>query len=301
MKLPAWTRPEHPIARREDARWRRSTRKWSWLGFIVLGAPCACSALCTLSSLPTTLLAGVTWQEALAALGWVVFVAMWVTTGLWGWILGTFVSLASATLIASEREARNWSLLRLTPLSIRETLAAKLWALARLVMWPTAAVLGIESLGISLGIIGALAVVGLAWRTDPAALGSAASLLIAAAIVGLWPLAIVYVVVAGLINLAYNASIGLLSSALARTTGAAVGLSFVVSFGIAVFVLLPIQQMVLIVVQVLGGLLSLTTQSVAAFAGLTIAASLLLPIGLQAAVAVVTIYVAVTQAERIVE
>lgn len=300
LKLPAWARPDHPVARREETRWRRLLKKWAWLWIIVVGGPCACSALCTLSSLPSVGYQGVPWQQSMAVVGWIGFMAIWITVGLWSWILATFVSVAAATVIASEREARSWSLLRLTPMTIREALAAKLTALLRIIAWPAAGILGIEVLGTGLAAAAGLFFV-LVLLPINAPLDRTTQILSAAGVLVLWPAAVTYILITSVIGLAYNASVGLLSSTLAKTTGTAVILSFVVSFGIAAFVILPVQQAVLLAVEFLAGLLSMTTQSVVYAAAPVALATVILPLAIQAVITILIAYFAIRQAERIVE
>lgn len=301
MKFPAWATPDHPVARREAALWQKTLRRWAWLLILFILLPCGCSAMCSLSSLPVALEANSPVLSMLIFGAWTVFVGIWLTASLWSWVLGTFVSVTSATLVARERESLNWSLLRLTALSVREVLAAKLAALGRLIVWPTVIVLGLETIGISLAALAGIVLIFEVGGSSSPPLPRDLQVALAGFIALLWLPAVGYFIVAHLVNLVYNTGVGLLSSTLARSTGTAVALSFVVNFGIVMFVFVPLQQVVSIGVQLLGGVLTVATQSPAAFFILTPLASLILPLVLQAAIASGTLYWAIRQSERIVE
>ncbi len=301
MKLPAWARADHPVARREVAVWKQIGKRWGWLVLLLALLPCACSGLCSLSALPTALTAETPAAALILFLAWSVTVGIWLTSGLWSWVISTFAGIGSAIMIARERETLNWSLLRLTTLSIREVLAAKLAALGRLLCWPVVAVLALQSLGISLlAVIAFVGVVALN-RSSPDSLPTDQMVQLCLIILGVWPVALIYLAVAQIINVLYSSAVGLVTSAFSRTSGSAVALTFVVNFGLTFFLFVPLQQFITLGLQLLGGVVSLLTQSPAALLILTPLASFILPILIQIGLTIAALVIAVRKSETINE
>ena len=301
MKLPAWASADHPIVHRELNIWRRTFKRWGWVALPVLILPCACSGLCSLSGLPIALEADNFLTGLVIFLVWAALIGFWVTSGLFGWITSTFASVSCATAIARERETSNWAMLRITSLSIPEIIYAKTMAVLRLLLWPTLFILTFDAIAGGLFALGALGVIALL-GTDPTSgitlemqLGLAAYTLL-----GIVPLAL-YFISASLINLLYNCAIGLLTSSYSRTSGSAVALSFAVHFGVSFFVFVPLQQVVSIGVQLLGGLAALITQSPVLFIVFTLLTSIILPLFLQAVIGAAAFYVAIAQSQKIIE
>jgi hypothetical protein len=301
MKLPAWARATHPVARRETAIWQKLNKKWGWLILLLVLLPCGCSAFCSLSALPASLTADTPTTGLLIFLAWSLMLGVWLTSGLWEWVLGTFAGIGGAIMVARERETMNWSLLRLTTLSIREILGAKLAALGRLMLWPFTAILGLQTAGISLMVIGGLVAILVARQVDPADMPVTLVIELGGLLIGLWPVSVLYLAVASLVNLGYNSALGLVTSSYARTTGNAVVLTFVASFAVNLLVFVPLQQLVSIGIQLLGGVFMLATQSPVAFFILTPLASFILPVLIQFVLTVILLATATYQSERIVE
>lgn len=301
MKLPAWARADHPVARRETSIWRILYKRWGWLAILLGLLPCGCSALCSLSALPASLSADTPVIGILIFLAWSVFLGVWITSGLWSWVLGTFAGIGGAIMVARERESQNWGLLRLTTLSIREILAAKLAALARLMSWPIAAILGLQTLGLTLMVLGGLAGIVIVGRTDPSDVNLPVQIELAVLLAGMWPLGIAYLAVSCLVNLAYNSALGLATSSFSRTTGNAVALTFVMSFVINLIVFIPLQQLIGIGTQLVGGALTMVTQSPAAFFILTTLAAFILPVLIQIGLTIGLMIVAAYRSEQVVE
>jgi hypothetical protein len=301
MKLPAWAQASHPVARRERAVWHQIYSRWGWLLLLLALLPCGCSALCSLSSVPAVFAADTPTIGLLVLFAWIILVGVWLTSGLWAWILGTVAGVGGAIMVAREREMLNWSLLRLTTLTIREILAAKLAALGRILWWPAIAILSLETAGVTLMVIGGVIGILIAGRTDPADFPLELQVEIIILLVGLWPLSVFYLVFTNVLNLAYNGALGLLTSTFTRTSGNAVGLTLVASFAINLLIFLPIQQLVGVVLQALGGLLTIANSSPAPFLVFTSLASFLLPIIIQLSLTILMLVWAVHQSESIAE
>jgi hypothetical protein len=204
-------------------------------------------------------------------------------------------------MVARERETRNWAMLRITSMPVREILHAKIAALTHLLLWPTAAVLALEFVAVllaGLALIAGLLIAGSSapdWSPVLDALG------VNYLILGSLPLFGLYIVAATLISLIYNCAVGLLTSTMTRTTASAVILSFVVHFGLLMLVFVPAQQVISIALQLIGG--GLTTGAPPSFAIFVLGPiiSFLLPVVLQIAVGGLAYAVAVNQANKIEE
>jgi len=301
MKLPAWARADHPVARRESAVWQKIYKRWGWLLILIVLLPCGCSALCSLTALPASFSADTPVTALLIFLGWTLFVGVWVTSGLWSWVLGVFAGIGGAIMVARERETLNWSLLKLTTLSVREILAAKLTALVRLMFWPNIAILGLETIGITVIVVGGLVGVYIGGQVAASDFPLAFQVGLVMLLVGIWPLAVGYFAISNVSNMIYNSAVGLLTSTFTRTTGNAVALTFVVSLGLALLVFIPIQQFIGIFLQLFGGLLTLNEQSPVAFIVFSSVASFILPLVIQIGLTILLLIWAVYQTERIVE
>jgi len=158
MPLPTWAKSNHPVVRRELNLWRRTLKRWRWLFIPLLFLPCACSALCSLTGLPLAMEASSPLLGLGLFLGWGAFMTFSFGSGIVTWIVTTFASISSATIIARERETQNWAMLRLTTLSIPEIIYAKLAAIGRLLFWPVVIMLGVQIAMLSL--LGLIAIIG---------------------------------------------------------------------------------------------------------------------------------------------
>ncbi len=301
MRLPAWAAADHPIVRREATLWRRVFKRWGWAGIPLLLLPCACSAMCALGTLPTMFDPDMPWWGALAFLIWIAVIAIWITGGLWGWILSVIASLGSATLVARERETQNWELLRITVLSVPEIIGAKVTALLRFLLWPIALTLALELAGVGIIVLTAIGLIIAGGIYDPGDFTPGLQLVLGVATLGGAGPVILYLVAALLISLIYNCAIGLLTSTFSRTSGSAVALSFVVHFAINLFIFLPLQQAFSIYVQFLGGVLALVTQQPVLFIILGLLIPFVLPILIEAVIALVAFYLSVSRAQKINE
>jgi hypothetical protein len=299
MQLPAWASPNHPVARREFNMWRRILRRWSWIGVLFALLPFACTGLFTLVTLPLASAVGTSVTTLAILAGWSFLSMLWITSGLMTWALGTFANIGASIMVARERETHNWAMLRLTAMPVREIISAKIAALARLIFWPTA-------VAVAVAVI-ALAVTGLALMGVVVLIRGAATaeefppgmeIGIIALIVGGVPLLAVYTVAATLISLLYNCAVGLLTSTLTRTTASAVILSFVVHFGLLMFVMVPVQQVVAVAIQILSTVMSQTSMALYMVAPVVSAVQ---QVVLQAAIGAAAFAFALNQAQRIVE
>lgn len=301
MPLPAWAALDHPIVRRETLFWRRTVRRWRWVAIPLAILPCACGGMFALMSVPLALEApSPGWAIAIVT-GWVTLTLVWITNGLLGWALGTFVSIGAALMVAREREVHNWGLLRLTAIPIHEIIAAKAAALARLIFWPAVANLGLGVLSLVLTGSAMGAGVMLLGTSVPADFPPEVQISAIAMVLGALPVISAYTVIAMMIGLLYNCAVGLFTSTLTRTTANAVILSFAVHFGIYLLIFVPVQQLGSIAVQMLGGALTLATQSPVSFLVLVPAVSFVLPIVLQVAIGATAYVLALNQAQRIAE
>ncbi|HKZ68868.1 MAG TPA: hypothetical protein VJ020_02250 [Anaerolineales bacterium] len=237
MKPPAWTSANHPVARRELKQWfkhRRSLR-WLWLLFIL-------PPLCGPASLVTTLLAVYNLSAPIEdippeALGFSISGAF--VLGLWGlqaflgWGVGLFAAIGTATTVAHERETLNWPLLRITTLSTAEIVLAKITALLR---WLSPPVLFLAGLRI-LTVVGTLAFIYL-WNKDIFNLPKDSWGSLTAITIFFLPIC----VATTFTDLVYNASIGLFSSTLLRTSAGSLAVGFGALGLLWMFVFLPAQR-----------------------------------------------------------
>jgi hypothetical protein len=153
-----------------------------------------------------------------------------------------------------------------------------------------------------LSLLGLIALVGLnvGAAAAPNELPPDVALGISAVILGSAPPFFIYIIVATLIGLIYNCSVGLLTSTFSRTTASAVVLSFVVHFGIQMFIFVPIQQIVSIGIQLMGGLLVFATHSPVIFLMVPLA-SFILPILIEVLITVGAFAYSISHAQYIVE
>ena len=254
-RLPAWTRPPHPIYRFESSHWKRS-RSWRllrgslWavpiilaLGLLVAYAAGTLSAGTSASQPESTLVAGATFVVVLVSI-----------SALLNWLIGLGASILGATLIARDRESQTWPFLRVTTLSSIEIAGGKLSALLRLLIFPAHAVAALRlaalaGVAVTLAYVAAESgpmlqqAVDMVRQVGPAALLPASTLLLTGIVGGLdlvvW---LIYWLIEPYFNLLYNSAIGLAASSLARTRGRAIGLVFVVHLILGLAVYAPIQQ-----------------------------------------------------------
>lgn len=302
MKLPAWASVHHPIAHRERALWDRALRRWRWLWIPLILLPIGCSALCGLVTLPTAL-------EDNSLLGWLftigstLLVGTWAMQGFLNFGLNLFLSVGASTLVARERETQNWAMLRLTILSIPEIVASKLAALLHQARWPIVAVLLVRGLATAItAIYGGILIYATVAMSELSA--DWTPLISPAAIWATFAVGAVvfaaYTVVETAAGVAYNCGVGLLASCFSRSSGAAVGVTFVLHFILWFFVLLPIQQFIFPLVFAFG----LTLPSGVAEYFIPVASSIvsfMMPLFFETVVAAGALMIAFHQAQSIVE
>ncbi len=302
MKLPAWASAHHPIAHREHTLWNRAVRPWRWLWIPLILLPLGCSAMCGLVALPVALedntLAG--W---LFTIGFTLFIGIWALQGFINFGLNMLLSVGAATLIARERESQNWAMLRITILHIPEIIGAKTASLLRQARAPIIAVLALRivataaTLLLTGGFIYLIAIPNDA-SSEISPYLSDATLWLAFALGGL--VVAIYFIVELIAGVFYNCGIGLLASCFSRTSGTAVGITFVLHFVLWFFVLTPIQQLIFPLIFAF----SITIPPDIAAIVLPITSgviSFLLPLVFEAVVALAAFAIVLNQAPRIVE
>ncbi|HKZ68867.1 MAG TPA: hypothetical protein VJ020_02245 [Anaerolineales bacterium] len=211
MKTPDWTEPAHPITTHELSLWRKQ-RRVLWITFVILPllvSSCMWSAFLS----PRRILRP---NDLLSALNLNIW-GLQLFLGIW---LGVIVTSRAATLIARERETRNWALLKTTPHIESEILSLKAQAIFYDLRWPISLVFSLRALS----IVGSVAAAPLD------SVGEAAQ-------------AAIFVVVFCaelLVSLNYNCVVGATASAAAGTTASATGLAYMIHGLAAVFIFAPL-------------------------------------------------------------
>jgi len=139
MKTPDWTEPAHPITTHELSLWRKQ-RRVLWITFVILPllvSSCMWSAFLS----PRRILRP---NDLLSALNLNIW-GLQLFLGIW---LGVIVTSRAATLIARERETRNWALLKTTPHIESEILSLKAQAIFYDLRWPISLVFSLRALSI---------------------------------------------------------------------------------------------------------------------------------------------------------
>jgi hypothetical protein len=200
VKFPAWLSSSHPIVQRELSQWRKQTRAL-WLTFLL--APVAITGCLWLPYV---------WVPASAS-GASIVAGLFLTAWLWEIVLSLWLGFVATTraitLVSYERETRNWPLLRLTLFDVPDILRAKIGAVFYGLRWPIVLVIGLRITALAATVL-----------TQPD-LGSPGALLVA----GLFTLLFCAELV---ISVAYNCAVGLLASAITRSTAAANALVYLI-------------------------------------------------------------------------
>jgi len=299
--IPSWASNDHPIVQREAALWKKRSRQWSWVWIIFLLLPLMCSGLCGLSMTPILI-------EANSAGGWLFSVAAILSVTLWMlhgflmfgiWLLS---SIGTSTVIARERETQNWSLLRITTLNIPEIVHAKVVGVLRWLSLPLALAVVLRIAMVSLLFIVAIIVIfSVAIRTTTITPQLQAALAVAS--LAACVIIAIYFIIELAATVLYNCSIGLLSSVLARTSANAIAIMFVLQFGITFFLIVPIQQVVVLTISILSlhwvSELNPLTQIIMPF--VSFGSSIIINLAIQIGVGVIAYALAVDQAKRIDE
>lgn len=252
--LPAWVRPTHPIVHNEIRHWAQS-RGWRAAGrlawavpLLLLLAPAGCALVFGLSS---------DFREPAQWIfvpGGILVIGLAAVSTFAHWLNSLSASILGATLIARERESQTWPFLRLTSLTSADIAGGKLAALVYTLARPITLVMGLRLLAIG----GALATILLTLAasrfsgTDFQALiesvfrdlslapaQAAAGFVLTAAGVAL---ALVAWLIEPVFGVIYNGLVGLAAGSFARSSGAAIVLTFAAHFGLALGLYGPAQQ-----------------------------------------------------------
>jgi hypothetical protein len=279
-----WVAPNHPIARRELRQLqqvgRRWDRAWGVVWFFIFIGPLFGSLACGVGAFFSSII------NAYDSLFWLF--GLWQIQILPTLALKLFASLAAAVLIAREREAQNWPLLRITPFSITNLVNAKL---AGLYYWIED---GFRILLYGRGVLTLVTIiVGLAlarqtlWPATVDAqwmswLGGAAAVLIA-----------LFAFVELIAGVAYNVAVGLCVSAYSRASGVAIASTFLAQIVLWAFLFLPLERLSsLIITQFFLRHYPAQFASVVAFG----VSAFLVPVFIEAGVAVAAYLLAIRQA-----
>lgn len=252
MKLPSWASPSHPVAHRELILWQKAGRRWRWLWIPFLLFPLCCAAACGLTLVPQAIAENspAAWLFSIVL---PLLIALWSLHGFATWGLSLFATVGAATLVARERETRNWSLLCITALGVREIIGAKIAALLYWLRWPILAVLALRLISIATGVAGLVGIFYLIPVLDPytvippevqvgLTLGIGGAGLVGAALF----------VIEFFISVFYNCVIGLTASSFLRTSASAVGIAFVAHLILTLFVFAPVQQIIGLATSLIG-------------------------------------------------
>lgn len=297
MNFPRWTTTAHPIFRRETALWHKRSWRWRWLFIPFLILPLCCAAACGLTLLPAALEDNSPAALVMAG-GLTLIVGLWSLHGFAAWGVSLITTIAASTVIARERETLNWPLLRVTTLSPQEIVSAKIAALLAWLRWPIAALLFARVAAVLATAVGAAVLVFFAPRLDPEVTASMQiALWIVTALGAAFLTAFLIVELAA--SIIYNCAIGLLSSAVSRSSATAVAVTFVLNLGLALFVFAPAQQVTTIGLAALSNVpLPLSGFVFPVSAGLS---GFFLPLFLETAIAAVAIMIVVDQTKKLVE
>ena len=259
---PAWATAQNPVFRYETGRWGRSRFRrllqpalWSgavFLFLIFVCLPATCAGLLLLAP-PTSGLPATDSRLSDFFSAFVLFLAgSGVFSSLASGLLGLAATALAATLIAREREAQTWPLVRLTTLTPGQIVGGKLAAFLHILqnsmhlvaVWrgvTVAAAVGAGLLYLLLSYLGVpeaksgLQAISATMPPDagPALAGWG---LVGLATVAFWLAEPYYVVI-------YNGIVGLAVSTFARTRRWAIALVFITQFTLGLAVYWPIQQM----------------------------------------------------------
>ena len=259
---PAWATAQNPVFRYETGRWGRSRFRrllqpalWSgalFLFLIFVCLPAACAGLLLLA--PSTPVFPIT--DSRLSDFFSAFVLFLLGSGLFSslasGLLGLAATALAATLIAREREAQTWPLVRLTTLTSGQIVGGKLAAFLYILqnsmhlvaLWrgvTVAAAVGAGGLYIVLSFLGVPDVksgLEALWASVPpnAGLTLAGWGLVGLVTVTYWLIEPYFIVV-------YNGAVGLAVSTFARTRRWAIALVFITQFTLGLAVYWPIQQM----------------------------------------------------------
>jgi hypothetical protein len=255
---PAWATTQNPVFRYETGRWRRSRFRrylqpavWSvalffFLVFVCLPAVCA-GLLAFVPASSTSSVSGSRLSNFLSA-SVLFLLASGAMSSLANGLLGLVSSALAATLIARDREAQTWPLVRLTTLTPGQIVGGKLAAFLYILqnsMHLVAFWRGLTvAAGLGAGVLFVLAapelqsvLAELRSMVPPDAGLSLAGL----GLVGL--LSIAYWLVEPYFTVVYNGAVGLAVSTFARTRRWAIALVFITQFTLGLAVYWPIQQM----------------------------------------------------------
>lgn len=277
--------------------WQKRSGRWRWLFIPFLFLPLCCTAVCGLSLLPAAL--NDNSPGALAVVGGLtLIVGLWSLHSFATWGVNLITTVAAATVIARERETLNWPLLRVTTLAPQEILGAKIAALLAWLRWPIAALLIARVAAVLATAVGAAVLVLFAPRLDPEVTASMqVALWMFTALGAAFMTAFLIVELAA--SLLYNCAIGLLSSAVSRSSATAVAVTFVLNLVLVLFVFAPAQQAATIGLAALSNApLPLSGFVFPISAGL---AGFFLPLFLESALAAVALMIVVDQTKRLVE
>lgn len=255
---PAWATVKNPVFRYETGRWRRS-RLWRYLQPGVLGL--ALFLFVMFACLPTACVGLLAFEPRrygqpdssspsafVFFAGFVFVLASSLLSGLASWLLGLVSSALAATLIAREREAQAWPLVRLTLLTPAQIVGGKLTAFLStlqsfmhlLAVWRGVTLAG----GVAAFILFALLMPDVKsllaeLRSIPAFNNGLA--LAGLALTGL--VGVGYWLIEPYFTVFYNGAVGLAVSTFARTRRWAIALVFITQFTLGLALYWPVQQM----------------------------------------------------------
>jgi hypothetical protein len=258
---PAWATKQNPVFRYETGRWRRSRflrflqpAAWSVVVFLFLlfvCLPATCAGLVAVAPASVSSTSNTRLSDFLAA-GVLFLLASSALSALASGMLGLVSSALAATLIAREREAQTWPLLRLTTLTPVQIVGGKLAAFLNILQNSMHLVALWRGLTVAAAVGGGLIFVLMAPELQGVVseLGKLAPLdsgllLAGLAIVGL--ITVVYWLTEPYFTVIYNGAVGLAVSTFARTRRWAIALVFIAQFTLGLALYWPIQQIAALV------------------------------------------------------
>jgi hypothetical protein len=258
---PAWATTQNPVFRYETGRWRRSRFRrffqpaaWSvalffFLMFVCLPAACA-GLLAFAPSISASPGSDARLSDFFSAS--VLFILLsGALSGLANLLLGLVSSALAATLIAREREAQTWPMVRLTTLTPGQIVGGKLAAF----FYTLKSSMHLVAVWRGLTVVAALGAGGLFILTTPDLQGMLASFRSLLPPDGLTLTGLGLVVLISLASwliepyftVIYNGAVGLAVSTFARTRRWAIALVFITQFTLGLAVYWPIQQVAALV------------------------------------------------------
>jgi MFS family permease len=254
---PLWATAQNPVFRYEIGRWRRSRFRrylqpaaWSvvlffFLVFICL--PAACAGLLAFAPSSRVLQVSDSRLSDFFAASVLFLLASGALSGLANGLLGVVSSALAATLIAREREAQTWPLMRLTTLTPGQIVGGKLAAFLYIlqssmhlvVFWRGLTVLAGLGAGV-LFILLAPELKSVLAELRSIAPGDAGLTLAGLVLVGL--ISAAYWLLEPYFTVVYNGAVGLAVSTFARTRRWAIALVFITQFTLGLVLYWPIQQ-----------------------------------------------------------